>query len=117
MIKTNYIKRVLLGFVLSCLALPSSVLYAMDIRNGSIKVREFHKNEDSNLAKVTLQDAVAAATKTVPGKAIEAELESEDGFLVYEVKIVSPDKKVTEVLVDAGNSAILGTKKESKLLS
>ena len=117
MINTPYIKRVLLGLTFSCVILPSSQLYAKDIQDGSIKVGNFQKNEHPNLAKVTLQDAITVATKNVPGKAIGAELESEDGFLVYEVKVVSVDRKVTDVYVDAGNSKVLGTEKESKILS
>jgi uncharacterized membrane protein YkoI len=83
-------------------------------QNGSIRVGKTQKREYSNLAKISIQDAVTAATKKVPGKVIEAELESEDGYLVYEVKVISPDKQVTEVLVDAGNSAILGLEREIK---
>lgn len=58
------------------------------------------------LAKVDLTDAVQAAVKHTPGKAIAAELEDEDGFLVYVVDVVSGNK-VTEVTVDAGNKKIL----------
>jgi uncharacterized membrane protein YkoI len=105
----------LFGLALTSLAIPSSTLYAKDLQqNGTIKANKLHKNEYSNSAKVTLQDAVSAATKKVPGKAIEAELESEDGYLVYEVKVISPDKKVTQVYVDAGNASVLGTELKSE---
>jgi uncharacterized membrane protein YkoI len=50
----------------------------------------------------------------VPVKAVEAEFESEDGNLVYEVNVVSSDQKVTEVFVDAGNGIILGLEQEGK---
>lgn len=114
--KQPSIKKIhLLGLTLISLAVPSSVLYARDLQqNGSIKIGTFHKEEHSGLAKVTIQDAISAATKNVPGKAIEAQLESKDGYLVYEVKVISPDKKITDVYVDAGNSAILGSEQESK---
>lgn len=100
------------------LAISNNAAYAKDLeKDGSIKVSKFKKTEYSDKAKISLQDAISAATKKVPGKAIEAELESEDGFLVYEVKVMSADKNITEVYVDAGNSAILGTDKENKTLS
>ena len=35
------------------------------------------------------------------------ELQNEDGFLVYNVELVSPDKKVREIKVDAGANTIL----------
>jgi uncharacterized membrane protein YkoI len=107
----------LLGAI-SLLAVSINAAYAKDLeKSGSIKVSKFSRTDHSELAKVTLQDAVAAATKKIPGKAIEAELESKNGYLVYEVKVVSADKNITEVFVDAGNYAILGTKKESKVFS
>lgn len=61
-----------------------------------------------SMAKVDLVDAVKAALRNTPGKAVSAELEEDDGFLVYSVDVVN-DGKVTEVKVDAGNKKILKT--------
>ena len=41
------------------------------------------------------------------GAVQRVELENEDGFLVYNVELVSADKKLHEVKVDAGNGNIL----------
>lgn len=60
----------------------------------------------ANLAKIDLGQATTAATKSVPGKAIEAGLDDEDGNLVYGVDVVT-DKGTVEVIVDAGNGKIL----------
>ena len=54
------------------------------------------------LAKITAEQAKQAAGTVVKGTVDKVELDEEDGFLVYEVKIGN-----TEVLVDAGNGAIL----------
>ncbi len=62
----------------------------------------------AKLAKVSLVEAIGSAVKNTPGAAVSAELEEEDGFLVYEVKVAAGDK-VTEVTVDAGNKKILKT--------
>lgn len=62
----------------------------------------------ASLAKVSLVDAIQAAVKNTPGKAVSAELEDDDGFLVYSVDVVN-EGKVTEVTVDAGNKKILKT--------
>lgn len=60
-----------------------------------------------SLAKVSPADAEAAATAAVPGTAKPAELENEDGNVVYDVEVTGADGKVTEVIVDAGNGKVL----------
>ncbi|MBL7715129.1 MAG: PepSY domain-containing protein [Bdellovibrionales bacterium] len=80
---------------------------------GSISVKGKSKSEYSSLAKISLQDAIAIATKSAPGKVIEAALDREDGFLVYEIEVIAtPGKK--ELLIDAGNGKILLTKEKGK---
>ena len=61
----------------------------------------------STLAKITLQQAMTIASNAQSGNASKAELQNEDGFLVYNVVIVSQDKKIHEIKVDAGNGSIL----------
>ncbi|MEO5970539.1 MAG: PepSY domain-containing protein [Bdellovibrionia bacterium] len=105
----------LTALALGLFALPTSPLYARDQQTGSIKVEKFDKKADVNLAKVTIQDALNVAMKEVNnGKVIDAELKAENGYLVYEIEIVTPDKKVTRVLVDAGNSKVLSTEAEKE---
>ncbi len=101
--------------ILVILLLPLKIFADDEMKNGSIKLsllKSIKKDEYVNLAKVTLLQAVEKALKEVSGKAIEAELEEEDGFLVYSVKVVSKDKKMYEFKIDAGNLDIL--EKESK---
>jgi uncharacterized membrane protein YkoI len=58
------------------------------------------------LAKVTAEQARDAALAQVPGSTfVEAELDEEDGFLVYEVELRENGKGV-EVTIDAGNAAL-----------
>src|SRR5471030_1057405 len=54
------------------------------------------------LAKVSFQTALSAALAAVPGNVIKAELEVEDGCLMYSFEIVGAKKKVKEVEIDAG---------------
>ena len=61
----------------------------------------------STLAKITLQQATTIASNAQSGNISKAELQNEDGFLVYNVVIVSQDKKIHEIKVDAGNGSIL----------
>ena len=52
-------------------------------------------------ATVTLEEAVRHALKSVPGKAVEAEIEKEDGGTVYEVEIIDVNNKTQKIYVDA----------------
>lgn len=79
---------------------------------GSIPVTANSEKDHPNMAKISLQDAIAAALEKVPGKAIEADLGTENGFLVYDVTIVSNGNKETEVTVDAGDKSILKTEED-----
>ena len=64
------------------------------------------------LAKVSFQQALTAALAATPGSVIKAELEVEDGNLMYSFEIVGPDKKITEVEIDAGNGKVLAIDKD-----
>jgi uncharacterized membrane protein YkoI len=74
---------------------------------GSIPTKDKTKKDYHNIATVTLGDAVAAALAKVPGKAVEAELDSEQGALIYEVKVIGDDGSTHKLDVDAGNKEIL----------
>jgi uncharacterized membrane protein YkoI len=76
---------------------------------GTIQLQEEGQQEAtySNLAKISLDQATTTARNAQAGTVAKVELQNEDGFLVYNVVVVSPDKKVHEVKVDAGNGAIL----------
>ena len=65
-----------------------------------------------SLATITADEAIAAATDAVPGTADAAELENENGSVVYEVEVTGDDGSTSEVKVDAGNGAVLDTEAE-----
>ncbi|MFB7208393.1 PepSY domain-containing protein [Streptomyces sp. NPDC056255] len=58
-------------------------------------------------ARVDVKDAVAAAVEAVPGTVTEAELDDEDGGLVWELDLYGSDKVWHDVTVDAGNGKVL----------
>lgn len=62
-------------------------------------------------AKVTQQEAEAAALAVQPGQVVKAELDDEDGYLVWQVD-VKHAKGVTEIAVDAGNGKALAAEAE-----
>lgn len=79
---------------------------------GSIPVTGKQTSDFADMAKISMMDALAKAQEKYPGKAIQVELEAENGYLVYQVEIIGADKSIMELAVDAGNGAILGMKKE-----
>ena len=67
-------------------------------------------------ATVTIGQAIKTASEKVPGTVVEAELEKKHGKTVWEVEILGPDGKVTEVHIDVGTGAVIDTeaKKDEK---
>ena len=57
-------------------------------------------------AKISLTQAIAAAEQHAQGKAVRAELEDENGTLVYGVEVTS-GTRATDVKVDINNGRIL----------
>ena len=60
------------------------------------------------LAKISFEAAMKTALHAAPGAIIKAELEVEDGSLMYSFEIVGAHQSVTEVEIDAGNGQVLG---------
>ena len=82
----------------------------MAIAHQAGQTGSIHINNETGLtqmAKISMNSAIDAALKQVPGKVVKVELENEDGFLVYGVKIVKLDRQTEEVKVDAGDGRIL----------
>ena len=95
-----------------CLAFLSAAILAVPTLakpkiEGSIPLKGKSKSEYSSLAKISLQEATAIALKQVPGKIVEAALEKEDGFLVYEVDVLTESRDKKEFLIDAGTGKVL----------
>jgi len=63
-------------------------------------------------ANLSMEKAIAIANTTFPGQVLEAELEREDGQVVYEIEIVSTTGVVTEIKVDAQSGELLSSKIE-----
>ncbi len=74
---------------------------------GSISVGKAKERDYPQLAKITQEQASRIALERHPGQLLKTELENEDGTLVYNVEVVAPDKKMSEIKVDAGNGRVL----------
>ncbi len=63
---------------------------------------------------VTIEEAIKTATTQFPGKVLEAELESEDGKVIYEVEIVNAAGEIREIEIDAQSGKILSSELENQ---
>lgn len=70
------------------------------------------KVEMASTAKVTADQAIKTASEKVPGTVIEAELEMKHKKLVWEIEVVTADKKVMEVHIDADTGAVIDVEEE-----
>ncbi|MGW0665534.1 PepSY domain-containing protein [Streptomyces sp. NPDC002746] len=59
-------------------------------------------------ARVTVGDAAGAAVRAVPGTVTEAELDEEDGRLVWELDVYGSDRAWHDVTVDPGSGKVIG---------
>lgn len=82
---------------------------------GTVYADEKEKNGKAEMAaaaKVTIDQAVKTAAEKVSGTIIEAELEKKHHKLVWEVEVVTADKKVMEVHIDAESGAVIDVEEE-----
>ena len=84
-----------------------------EVTAASIKVPEDTETQAdfAKLARVSQQEAEAAALALQPGQVVHAKLDDEDGYLVWQID-VKHDKGITEIAVDAGNSKVLAAEAE-----
>lgn len=63
---------------------------------------------------ITMAAAKATALRRVPGKVKSAKLETEKGRLVYSFDIITSDKKIMEVQIDAQTGEVVVVEEESE---
>lgn len=101
-----------LGLIASVAA--PSLAGAKDLqKSGSISVKGLQESQYSKAAKISMREAVDAALQRQKGQEVLAMLDTKDGYLVYEVKVLTPENAYVNVFVDAGNRSILGIKEET----
>ncbi len=100
------------GVLLSAIIVLSLGMSGCDSgTKGTIPIEKIKKSDFPALARISIVDAMRVAQQKVPGTIIEAELEGKDKHLVYEIEIVTEDRTIRKVIVDAGNGTILKVKK------
>ncbi|NOY68063.1 MAG: hypothetical protein GXP53_01015 [Deltaproteobacteria bacterium] len=83
-----------------------------DIRYGTIQVTNQTETAFPGIAKIGPIPAAMTAMEKVNGKMLKMGLENENGFLVYDVEVVTPEKSIMDVKVDAGSGKVLSVKKD-----
>ena len=78
-----------------------------EVANGTIRIENQVEADFTALAKITWGQAVRKALAAIHGQVLKTELEDENGFLVYSVEVVTADKAIVDVKVDAGSGKIL----------
>ena len=81
---------------------------------GSAYAAKSEENDAAALAqaKISLTQAIAAAELHANGKAVRAELENENGTIVYGVEVLS-GSKATDVKVDVRDGKILSAQADT----
>lgn len=84
-----------------------------EVKSSSIKLPRGVESqaEFARHAKVTQQEAEAAALAVMPGQVVKAKLDDEDGYLVWQID-VKHAKGTTEIAIDAGNARALAAEDE-----
>jgi hypothetical protein len=77
------------------------------VRGGTIRIEKQSEADFPAMAKISMDQAVQKALASVQGQVLKTELEDENGFLVYGVEVVSADKSIVDVKVDAGTGNVL----------
>lgn len=83
-----------------------------EIHDGTIRIENRVEADFPALAKITWGQAVQKALAAVHGQVLKTELEEENGFLVYGVEVVTADKAIVDVKVDAGSGKILAMERD-----
>lgn len=83
-----------------------------EIRNGTIRIEKQSEAEFPSIARISMDQAVQQALASVQGQVLKTELEDENGFLVYGVEVVTADKAIVDVKVDAGSGEMLAMERD-----
>ncbi len=85
-----------------------------EIHNGTIRIEKQPEAEFPSMAKISMDQAVQQALASVQGQVLKTELEDENGFLVYGIEVVTADKTVMDVKVDAGSGKVLTMERDHR---
>lgn len=105
------------AFLLLCLGVlvgPPASVWAEQGASGEAAKNEIQEMIEMTAgAKVSIQEAIKAATEKVAGKVVEAELE-EKPRATWEVEVLTEDGQLMEVWVDVDTGAVVSLEEKQK---
>ena len=78
-----------------------------EVDNGSILLKDDSKQTMVAKARLNSNEAADIARKALPGTVVEAKLDNENGYLVWEVKVLGDKGQEAQLKIDAGNGHLL----------
>jgi uncharacterized membrane protein YkoI len=73
---------------------------------------EPNKVEMAAVAKVAISEAIKTASEAVSGTVIEAELEQKHDRLTWKIEVVTPERKIMDVRIDAEIGSVIAVEEE-----
>lgn len=84
-----------------------------EVTSASIKVDDEADDQAlAALAKVSITKAIEVAQAVVPGTIVEAKLDEENDYLIWEVEIIDKNSQEIQLKIDAGNARLLAAENE-----
>lgn len=102
LIRKTYVAAVFLVPLTISLAVP-----ALAEENGGSGEAEVNETQALMNAKIGIADAIRAAETESKGKAVESGLNDENGAVSYQVEVLMPDGKRSDVFVDLDTGKVL----------
>lgn len=106
MVRMRNLSPLLAIMALFMLALPLAPVAVGDDKSDHDRARAALKRGEV----MPLRDIVAKAEAAFPGRMLEVELTDDDGGIVYEIELLSPDGRLIKLLYDARTGTLLKAK-------
>lgn len=92
-------------------------LIALVAAAGTVAMTEYtgaepNKVEKAASAKVPIDEAITLAREKVSGTVVQAELEQKHDRLIWEVEVVTPEKRAMEIHIDAHTGTVIDVEEE-----
>ncbi len=100
-------KVLLIKLALAALVLAAGTMTMLDHVSA-----EPNKFERAAAAKVSIDEAIATARESVSGTVIKTELEQKHDRLIWEIEVITQEKQVKKIHIDAQTGTIIDVEEE-----
>ncbi len=85
-----------------------------EVQRGSIPVKADNEQAMATQARIGAAEAAQIAAKALPGKVVESQLDAENGYLIWEVSLLTDNGRETQLKLDAGNGQLLAAEQDER---